>query len=154
MEVDLRAFLDFAENMGVAPAKLRSELLPVGNQVGQQGARIAQSILSSNGSVVTGALLRSIVSRGAQWAGDTMIIEYGPTSDRPAQWVEFGRGPVFARQGGYLRFQIKGSGPYLYRKSVGPAAPRPFMRPSVAKLRPTAVKMLGDAAMRIIEGMV
>ncbi len=36
--------------------------------------------------------------------------------------VEGGRGPVFARAGGFLRFRIKGVGPWIFRRSVGPAA--------------------------------
>lgn len=154
MEIDLSSFLQFAENMGAAEAKVKAALLPVGQQVGQKGAQIAQSILQANDSVVTGNLLRDIRSLGAHWEGDTIVIMYGPSSKYPATWVESGRGPVRAREGGYLKFQIKRRGPFIFAKEVGPAAPRPFMRPSVARLQPVAVKMFGDAVMRVVSSVI
>lgn len=154
MEIDLSSFYQFAENMGAAPAKVNQELLVAGRQVGQRGAEIARQILAENDSVVTGALSGSIQPLGVSWQGDTIVVMYGPRSKYPADWVEHGRGPVRAREGGMLRFQIKRRGPYIFTKEVGPAAPRPFMRPSVARLRPTAVKLFGDAVMRAVNGMI
>lgn len=148
--IDLSEFLDFAESMGVAADALDDELGATAFKVAQEGARIAQGILASNGSVVTGDLYDSIQAQGGGMSGGVASASYGPTDDEPARWVEFGRGPVYARPGGALKFQIKGRGPYLYRKSVGPAPARPFMRPSVARLRPLATKMFGEAVMRAI----
>ena len=153
MEIDLSSFLQFAENMGAAPSKINAALLVAGRQVGEQGAQIARSILQANDSVVTGNLLRDIKSLGSHWEGDTIVVMYGPSSKYPADWVEHGRGPVRARDGGYLKFQIKKRGPIIFAKEVGPAAPRPFMRPSVARLRPTAVKLFGDAVMRVVSAL-
>ncbi len=51
-------------------------------------------------------------------------------------WVEYGRGPVHARPGGFLRFVINGA--VFFRKSVGPAAARPFMRPARERAEHTA----------------
>ena len=45
-----------------------------------------------------------------------------------ASFVENGRGPVFAKPGKVLRFEINGV--IFFRKSVGPAAPRPYMAPA------------------------
>lgn len=75
---------------------------------------------------VTGALRRNTKATfhpgefGLDVGGDLVAdTEY-------AQFVESGRGPVEARDGGMLRFVSNGT--VFYRKRVGPAAPRPFMR--------------------------
>lgn len=47
-----------------------------------------------------------------------------------AGYVERGRGPVVARKGGVLRFEVAGR--VIFRPRVGPARPRPFMRPAAA----------------------
>jgi hypothetical protein len=154
IEVDVSAFLNFAEAMGAADDRVRAELLKAGNQVAQQGAQIAQSILASNGSIASGDLYNDITGRPAQMAGDTIIIEYGPNSEYPGTWVEKGRRPVSARPGGMLKFQIKGRGPVIFARSVRAAPARPFMKPSEARIRPIATKMLGEAAMRAVEGMI
>ncbi len=152
--IDVGPFLRFAENMGASGTKVRAALVVGGNAVAQQGAQIAQGILASNGSVVTGDLRSDITPRPTSYSGDNIIIQYGPNKRNPAGWVEFGRGPVSARPGGRLKFSIKGRGPVIYAKSVGPARPRPFMQPSVKRLMPIATKTLGEAAMRAVEGMV
>jgi hypothetical protein len=152
--IDVSEFLDFAEQMGAADDKVKAALLQGGNAVTREGAQIAKSILASNDSVVTGGLYNDITGRPAQWAGDTLVMEYGPNKEYPGSWVEHGRKAVSSRSGGYLVFRIKGVGPLIYTKRVGPARPRPFMRPSVARLRPIATKTLGDAAMRAIESMI
>jgi len=151
--IDVGPFLRFAENMGLADEKIRAALIVGGNAVAQQGAQIAQAILASNGSV-TGDLRADITPRPTSYSGDTIVIQYGPNKKQPAGWVEYGRGPVSARAGGRLKFSIKGRGPVIYAKSVGPARPRPFMQPSVKRLMPIATKTLGEAAMRAIEGVV
>lgn len=150
---DVSQFYDFAEQMGAADDKIRAEMLRAGNEAGQKGAQIAQSILASNGSIVTRGLYNSIQGFPAQASGDTVTVRYGPNENYPATWVEKGRGPVHARPGGMLRFRIKGVGPYIFTKSVGPARPRPFMAPSVARLRPIATKLFGDAVLRAVQGL-
>jgi len=152
--IDVGPFLRFAENMGAAEHKVRQALVVGGNAVSKQGVQIAQGILSSNGSVVSGDLRDDITTRPTAHNGNNIVIQYGPRKRQPADWVEHGRGPVNARAGGMLKFQIKGRGPVIYAKSVGPARPRPFMQPSVKRLMPIATKTLGEAAMKAIEGVV
>ncbi len=152
--IDASQFLRFAENMGAAEHKARQALVVGGNAVSQQGVQIAQGILSANGSVVTGDLRDDISTRPTSHSGNNIIIQYGPRKRQPAGWVEHGRGAVSARAGGVLKFSIKGRGPVIYAKSVGPARPRPFMQPSLKRLMPIATRTLGDAAIRAVEGMV
>ncbi len=152
--IDVSSFLRFAENMGASEGKVRAALIVGGNAVSRQGVQIAQGILSSNGSVVSGDLHDDITARPTAFKGDTIVMEYGPIKKKPAEWIEFGRGPVHARPGGSLKFQIKGKGRVIYAKSVRSAPARPFMGPSVKRLMPIATKTLGEAAMRAVEGVV
>lgn len=154
IEIDVTAFLNFAEAMGAADDKVRGELLKAGTAVANEGAQVAKSILASNGSIASGDLYNDITGRPAQWAGDTIVMAWGPNSEYPGWWVENGRRPVQARPGGKLRFQIKGRGPVIFTRSVGAAPARPFMRPSLQRMMPIATKMLGEAAMRAVEGMI
>ena len=153
-EIDARQFYEFAEAMGAAPAKLDAAFRAAGEQAGQKGVQFARAHLAANGSIVTRKLYNSIQVLGVGQQGDVYTIRYGPSSQYPAEWVEGGRGPVHARAGGMLRFRIKNTGPYIFTKSVGPAAPRPFMQPSLRDVLPVATKLFGDAAMRVIGGML
>jgi hypothetical protein len=153
-QIDARQFFEFAEQLGVADDKLDAAFLQAGNQAAQEGVTVARGILASNGSVVTGDLSGSITAFPTTRAGDTYTIKYGPNEEYPGTWVEQGRGPVSARPGGKLRFQIKGAGPYIFRKSVGPAAPRPFMKPSAARVGPRVIKLFGDVMSRVLGGML
>lgn len=62
--------------------------------------------------------------------------------------VREGRGPVFAKEGGYLHFFIGGT--EFFRKSVGPAKPNPYHRGVLAKLKPQIQKVMNDMGRKII----
>jgi len=49
-------------------------------------------------------------------------------------WVIRGRGPVYARRAKALRFQPVYGGPFIFRRSVGPAKANPFHRRAFARL--------------------
>jgi len=55
-----------------------------------------------------------------------------------AYFIENGRGPVFAKNGHSLKFIINGQ--TLFRKSVGPAKPQPFVDASIK----AAAQYMGD----------
>jgi TRAP-type mannitol/chloroaromatic compound transport system substrate-binding protein len=75
-------------------------------------------------SVQSGRLKRSIQVRRLRDA------HYMVGSDLDyAEWVEKGRGPVVAKNADALKFTIDGQ--TVFRQRVGPAAPRPFMRPAL-----------------------
>lgn len=146
--------IDLGNKMNGKRDAIVQEMGKEATALGVEGANVAKSILAANGSIATGALYRDIHGRPGQVTGRRVTVEYGPSDDEPAKWVEKGRGPVHARPGGKLKFQIKSRGPYLYRTSVGPAPARPFMKPSIRRMRPIARKRFRDAALRAIEGMV
>lgn len=118
----------FAGRMARAQSIVREELVRSTDRITLQGVTIAQGLAP----VRTGHLRRSIVHKPATFAGGTVTGSYG-TATPYARRVEEGRGPIRAR-GKALRFEVGGK--VVFAKSVGPAAPRPFMRPSVMKLRP------------------
>lgn len=62
--------------------------------------------------------------------------------------VRQGRGPVFAKEGGYLHFFI--GDVEFFRKSVGPAAPNPYHKRVMAQLKPQIQRIVNDMGRRII----
>ena len=62
--------------------------------------------------------------------------------------VREGRGPVFAKEGGYLHFFIAGQ--EFFRKSVGPAPANPYHKRVMANLRPRIQNIVNDMGRKII----
>ena len=149
LKIDASDMLAWAQEMGAAEAKAKRELIRAGNAIAKHGAASARSFIVANNSIVSGHLLSSIRALPASLAGNTLTMEWGAAEDKPAIWVEYGRGPVTARRGGVLRFTTK-DGRYVVTKSVGPAKPRPFLKPSSQATRPVARKLLAEAIMRAI----
>lgn len=67
---------------------------------------------------------------------------------RHSRWIEEGRGPVVARRAKALRFEVGGQ--VLFRKSVGPAAAQPFMRPALRQSELQIRTAFRDATRRAI----
>lgn len=149
MSVDVSDMLDWAKQMGAAEERAKANLLQAGNSVAKAGAQSARGFIVANNSIVSGGLLSSIRALPARLGGNTLTMEWGATEDKPAKWVEYGRGPVTARPGGKLAFTTK-DGRYVITKSVGPAAPRPFLKPSAIATRPIAQRLLAEAIMKAI----
>lgn len=132
----------FGASMQRAPGIVREEMLRSTDRLTLQGVGFAQSL----SPVRTSHLRRSIAHKPAVFAGGTVSGVYG-TATPYARYVEFGRGPVVAR-GKALRFTVGGK--TVFAKRVGPAAARPFMRPSVARLRPLVGREYRAALQRVI----
>ena len=92
----------------------------------------AEGFAKQEVGVKTGHLRRSIAHRPATFAGGVATGSVG-TNVPYARIHEEGRGPVVAR-GKALRFQIGGK--TLYRKRVGPAAGRWYMKKARARVAP------------------
>lgn len=137
--IDFSSGRQWAASMKQAPAIVREEFLRSTDKLTLQGEAFAKG----NAPVRTGHLRRSIAAKPAVWAGGA-VGTFG-TATPYARPVEFGRRGFSARPGHFLRFTVGGR--VIYRKSVGPAAPRPFIRPAAARLRPL-VKLEYQAAMR------
>jgi hypothetical protein len=92
----------------------------------QRATLAVESDAKARVSVVTGNLRRSITSTARASAGG---VEGRIGTNTPyARIVEEGRGPIDAGEGRVLRFVIGGE--VLYRRRVGPAAARPYLRPA------------------------
>lgn len=100
-------------------------------------ARRAASDARLDVSERSGALKRSITYM--QLDDGTYVI--GSPLDY-AEWVERGRGPVVAKDADALKFTIGGD--TIFRKSVGPAEPQPFLRPALVRHRDTYIGNLED----------
>lgn len=141
-------FDPFISRMAAAEPVVRDELRAGVDRTTLQGERLAKQHIRANGSVVTGTLFRGTTATPAVWGGGQVTGRYG-TAVPYAKYVENGRGPVVAR-GRALRFRPKGSGGYIFRKRVGPARPRPFMRPTVPVIRSVYAREMRASAQRII----
>jgi hypothetical protein len=153
-QFDVRELQAWARKMGASGAEIDKAMIRAVTEACRQGADIARRILRANGSFVTGGLHNSITHTPASGSGGTIVGEYGPRDKYPGSWVEFGRKPVHARQGGKLVFQIKGQGPYLYRKSVRAAPARPFMAPSAQQVKPILQRLVRSYVRAAVGRMV
>jgi hypothetical protein len=94
----------------------------------------AEGFAKEGVGVRTGHLRRSIAHQPAVFAGGVATGSVG-TNVPYARIHEEGRGPVVAR-GKALRFQVGGK--TIYRKRVGPAAGRWYMKKARARVAPMA----------------
>ena len=166
---------DIPERYLQAPRIFRDEFKVGIDRITTQGSAYAIDELEENESVVTGNLRRSIFPNPAKEAGGMIVGEYGPHGVDYARIVEEGRGPVHARPGKVLAFRPRMAGPvfkgsptlrshhstshnaeggrnpgWVFVKSVGPAAPKPYMRPSLQRVRPQAHKEFDAVITRIL----
>lgn len=101
--------------------------------VAEDGQKVAQR--RSKGSVRNGI---EVKRRGRNVA----LVSTAPWSSI----VEGGRGPVYAKDGEFLRFQVGGR--VVFTKRVGPARPRPFMKPAGVKMAQSVA--VDDAIERLL----
>jgi hypothetical protein len=103
--------------------------------------------------VRTGHLRRNITSSARATSGGAQAIVAASTPY--ARFVEEGRGPVVASPGKVLRFTIGSQ--VIYRKRVGPARGRWYMRTAFQRNQAGAVRLVRqagqDAAYEIIGGL-
>lgn len=133
----------FAGKLAGAQQVVQREMIAATNRLTLQGVAFAMQATP----VRTGHLRRSNAAEPATFGGGVVTGKYGNATPY-APPVEFGRRGFSAGPGKVLRFVVGGQ--VLYRKSVGPAAARPFIRPSVARLRPLVPVEYGAALQRII----
>lgn len=77
-----------------------------------------------------------------------LIITVVRFTAKHAKWVEWGRGPVVAKAGKMLRFEIGGQ--VLFRKRVGPAKAQFFLRRSFDARKNAITQRVDAAAARIV----
>ena len=130
------SILDHIHKLGDSVKQVQKTAMQKLPNISQQAQ---QQQIQANNSVVTGRLKGSIQK---QMSGDTAHIG---TNLFYAKYVEHGRGPVVAKNGGVLHFFTK-AGAEVFAKRVGPAAPRPYLEPSGSKVEKelsSITKMLG-----------
>lgn len=137
---------DFARKMTAAPKIVERELVSATNRITLQGERWAKELAA----VKTGQMRRSIAATPAKFAGGTVTGKYG-TATPYAKYVEFGRRGFSAPPGKYLRFEIGGR--VIFTKRVGPAKARPFIRPSLERLRPLVPREYRAALQRALNAL-
>ena len=94
----------------------------------------------------TGALSASGSSKTRVAA--TFVVTIVKFTAKHAKWIEWGRGPVFARRAKFLRFEIGGQ--VFFRKSVGPAKAQHFLGRSFDRNQSAVAQKVDAAAARIV----
>lgn len=115
VQIDQQALNHFLKSPGGDVGK---SILRIGNRVKSE----AQALCP----VDTGRLRSSISLVVGHTAGGELDVTIG-TNVEYAMWVHEGRGPVYARPGGVLRWEPKGGGAPIFRRSAGPARAQPFL---------------------------
>jgi hypothetical protein len=143
ISVDLGDIGDFNRRMQQAPQIIREEMVKGVNNATSAGTRQAHAYAP----VKTGFLRGTIIRQPAAFAGGTVTGSYG-TNTTYARIVEEGRGPVVAKPGKYLRFEIGGK--VFFRKRVGPAKGKFYMKRSRQWLEPQLSAEFRAVAQRIV----
>ena len=97
--------------------------------------------------VKTGNLRRSITHE-VRATGGGMVGKVG-TNVPYAERVEKGRGPVVATRAKVLRFEINGQ--VIYRKRVGPAKGKPYLRPAITANRARIDREFAQVPKRVLQ---
>jgi hypothetical protein len=118
----------YVAKMNSAQKVIREEAIATVNRCTALGRDRSRSHIHS----ITGKTAASVQAQPATFAGLAARDSWG-TSLPSARWLEEGRGPVRAKNARALRFSIGGR--TLFRVSVGPAAPRPFISRAFRELR-------------------
>jgi hypothetical protein len=145
LDFDASDFARFGSRMNGAERVVGNALTRGVDRITIQGEAFAKEGVG----VRTGHLRRSIAHTPATFGGGTARGSYG-TSTTYARIHEEGRGPIVAR-GKALRFTVGGR--TIYRKRVGPAAGRWYMRKSRARLGPIMAREADRMGAEIIAGM-
>lgn len=137
------------------------------SQIAKMGARYAgaapivkeemttamnRSVLMVEGSakrivpVKTGNLRRSLTHEVRATGGG--VIGVVGTNVKYARIVEEGRGPVVARAGGMLRFEIGGQ--VIFRNRVGPAKGKPYLKPGLRANQARIEREFDGAIIRVV----
>ncbi len=143
IRVEFQHYDQFAERLRQAPEIVREEMGRGVERAAQAGEGQAKRLAP----VKTGNLRRSITHTKASFAGGSVSASYG-TNVPYARWVEEGRGPVVARNARVLRFTIGGK--VFFRKRVGPARGKRFMKGSRDWLEPQLHAEFRAVVQRII----
>jgi len=119
---DLSDLEGWTAAMAKKPALLRREIANTMTSAAMLSAATAIDAAPRD----LGILVTGIVAMPGRWIGDSVKSAFVSTAPY-SRIVEEGRGPIVAKKGKFLRFYSKKHGKVIYRRSVGPAAPRPFM---------------------------
>ena len=145
LTIDVSKLLALSTKLEAAKPKIPAALVTGVTK----GGLYVEGVAKGNAPVKTGHLRRSIVSQASAMAGGAQA-RIGPSTPY-ARWVEEGRGPVVAH-GKALRFSIGGQ--TLYRKRVGPAKGRWYMKRAFESSRGPVVRIVSAEIVQAIEGIV
>lgn len=120
---------DVLQRLTDAKSELEGLATPVAQALGETQKSYQEQFIQMNQSIQTGNMMESIT---LETEGEG-VVHVGNTASSPEGFpyplsVEYGRGPVYPINKKVLRW-FEGGNP-VFRKSAGPAKPRPFIEPS------------------------
>lgn len=133
-----------ARNIQYKHRNLKGAITQTLNQSAARGVSVARKSIKRN---ITGNLAKSInwYTTGEYSRQISVGAYYG-------RWVEKGRRGFCAKNTKFLRFRKDGWGPYIFTRCVGPAKPRPFMRPAFDFLKWYFPMMLQQRVRNVLNG--
>lgn len=123
------AFLIFIPNEAGIRATVSVAHSPVGLDIGRRGQRVAEQAKRSTQFNDCTGRLRASINRKRVKSGEGPSVEVKAEANH-ALVVHEGRGPVQVKNANWLAIRkqcTRGPG-RVFAKSVGPAAPRPYLR--------------------------
>lgn len=132
-----------------AYAIVRQELIAVMEDTSAEGVRLTvQNLIPLRAPFGSQALERSVRVIPARVQGDTISGGYGAFIHY-AYWVEHGRGPIRPVRARVLSWIDRYSGERKYAMYVGPARPRPFLKPTIPGMSEYGNRRAAQAAAAI-----
>lgn len=146
MVIDTSELIALANRLDGAPRVIQTELTEGMRESTQLVTQKARQLVTKR----TGETARQI-SPTVRVIG--LGVEGTVTSRAPwSRWLEEGRGGFSAKHAKALRFEVGGK--VIFRKSVGPAAARPFMRPALRQSDVAVRAAFRRATKRAIEKLL
>lgn len=142
--IDASEIYEWAEGMGKVPGLMKTEIPKTMSAVAQHSANTA----AAAAPVDWGILKAGIVALPGKWIGsgaESAFVSTAPYS----HFVEHGRAAIPYKKGRVLRFQTK-DGRVLYRRSVGPSKPQPFMAKGTYWARKNMARMVSEKVRKVL----
>lgn len=133
----------------IASDYVRRELASVITDVSREGVKLAVATLNTRRAPFdSGGLIDSVRVVPTKVQGTTISGGYGAFIFY-AYWVEHGRGAVRPVRARVLSWIDRWSGERKFARFVGPAAPRPFLEPTIQRIGPFSKRRTEQAATAI-----
>lgn len=150
LSVTITGLSELVARFGSADSFVKEQLIDVIRAISNEGVKLAVATLDSRRAPFhSGELAASVRIIPPSAGAGGVSGGYGAFAFY-AYWVEFGRGPVFPIRARMLSWIDPWTGARVFAHSAGPAAPRPFLMPTLNDVSPFATKRSQQAMAAIV----